>query len=112
MPYMAVVGWWWCCCCFTVASHRIVLWQVPTQEEAFAIMNLLEQCLRVSNSAVVLAAAKCFLFLVEDMPDMQLQGTAGLHYSLALACVPCARKERAASFWFVQRVSASLALAC
>lgn len=43
------------------------------QEEKFQIMNILEQCLRVSNSAVVLGTATCFLQITEDMPEIQEQ---------------------------------------
>lgn len=43
------------------------------EEEIFGIMNILEQCLRVSNSAVVLGTAKCFLHLTENMDHIQDQ---------------------------------------
>ena len=36
-------------------------------------MNLLEVCLRIANSAVVLAAAKCFLHLTREMPHIHKQ---------------------------------------
>lgn len=42
-------------------------------EEVFNIMNTLEQCLRVSNSAVVLGTAKCFFHLTERMDNIQEQ---------------------------------------
>lgn len=44
-----------------------------SQDETFAIMNLLDVCLRVSNSAVVLATTKCFLQLTQHMPEIQQQ---------------------------------------
>lgn len=37
------------------------------------IMNLLDGCLRVSNSAVVLATCKAFLNLTEELPEIQTQ---------------------------------------
>ena len=43
------------------------------QDETFGIMNLLEDCLKVSNSAVVLAATKCFLSLTADLPEIRAQ---------------------------------------
>ena len=39
----------------------------------FGIMNVLETCLKVSNSAVVLAATKCFLEFTKGRPDIQAQ---------------------------------------
>lgn len=43
------------------------------EDEVFNIMNTLEQCLRVSNSAVVLGTAKCFFHLTERMEGIQEQ---------------------------------------
>lgn len=43
------------------------------QDELFGIMNLLDGCLKVANSAVVLAATKCFLKCTQDLPDIQRQ---------------------------------------
>lgn len=42
-------------------------------DEVFNIMNTLEQCLRVSNSAVVLGTAKCFFHLTQRMEAIQEQ---------------------------------------
>jgi AP-4 complex subunit beta-1 len=42
-------------------------------EEMFAIMNVLDGCLRVSNSAVVVGATKCFLQFAESVPDIKYQ---------------------------------------
>ena len=44
-----------------------------TQEEMFGIMNLLDVCLKTSNSAVVLAATKCFLNLTDGLPELRPQ---------------------------------------
>lgn len=44
-----------------------------SQEETFQIMNLLDLCLRVANSAVVLAAAKCFLALTRGNAALRRQ---------------------------------------
>ncbi|CAK5060108.1 unnamed protein product [Aphanomyces euteiches] len=44
-----------------------------SEEETFNIMNILEPCLRVSNSAVVLGTAKCFFNLTEKMPQVHTQ---------------------------------------
>jgi len=43
------------------------------QDETFQLMNVLDQCLRVSNSAVVLAACDAFLKLTNGMPEIQAQ---------------------------------------
>jgi vesicle coat complex subunit len=60
---------WGQCCILQLLSR----YKPEAQEETFSIMNLLEQCLRVSNSAVVIAATKCFLFLTENLPEIQFQ---------------------------------------
>lgn len=44
-----------------------------SDDELFAIMNLLDGCLKVANSAVVLACTKCFLALTAGLPDIQAQ---------------------------------------
>ena len=43
------------------------------QKEMFAIMNLLDGCLRYNNSAVVVATTKCFLRYAETMPTLKEQ---------------------------------------
>ncbi|CAN0417891.1 unnamed protein product, partial [Discosporangium mesarthrocarpum] len=48
-------------------------YEPANEEEAFGIMNLVDPVLRTSNSGAVLAAARCFLELTRDMPDMRLQ---------------------------------------
>jgi AP-4 complex subunit beta-1 len=60
---------WGQCTVLELVAH----YKPGDQQETFNIMNLLEQCLRVSNSAVVLGATKCFLFLTEDMPELKNQ---------------------------------------
>lgn len=42
-------------------------------DELFGIMNLLDGCLKVANSAVVMAAVKCFLAFTADLPEVQRQ---------------------------------------
>ena len=42
-------------------------------DEMFSIMNLLDGCLKVANSAVVMAACKCFLAFTAELPDIQRQ---------------------------------------
>lgn len=49
---------------------------VGVQPETFDIMNLLDDSLKVSNSAVVLAATKCFLNLTADLPEIRAQARA------------------------------------
>lgn len=39
----------------------VATYEAQNQEEVFSIMNLLDTCLHISNSAVVIAAAKCFI---------------------------------------------------
>lgn len=53
--------------------HIIARYKPSSDDEVFTIMNTLEQCLRVSNSAVVLAAAKCFFQLTLRMDAIQEQ---------------------------------------
>lgn len=43
------------------------------EDELFGIMNLLDTCLKVANSAVVLATTKCFLALTATLPELQRQ---------------------------------------
>jgi len=53
---------------------EIVARYKPTgPDEVFTIMNTLEQCLRVSNSAVVMATAKCFFNLTQTRGMEQIQ---------------------------------------
>lgn len=60
--------WGQCCVMDLVARY------VPANEdEMFGIMNLLDGCLKVANSAVVLAATKCFLAFTAKLPDIQRQ---------------------------------------
>lgn len=44
-----------------------------SEDEVFAIMNILDPVLRTSNSGVVLAAIKCFMHLTNFLDDMQRQ---------------------------------------
>ncbi|TMW59989.1 hypothetical protein Poli38472_000031 [Pythium oligandrum] len=53
--------------------HVIARYKPSSDDEVFNIMNTLEQCLRVSNSAVVLATAKCFFNLTARMEAIQEQ---------------------------------------
>ena len=43
------------------------------EEEMFSIMNLLDGCLKVAHSAVVLATVRAFLHLTKDRPELQRQ---------------------------------------
>lgn len=61
-----------------VVLGLVARYRPPTKEETFQIMNVLDVCLRVSNSAVVLAAAKCFIELTRSLPDIQAQVFARL----------------------------------
>ncbi len=44
-----------------------------TPEELFGIMNLLDACLKISNTAVVAATTKCFLSLTAGLPEIRSQ---------------------------------------
>ena len=60
--------WGQCLVIKLVAKYR------PTQaKEMFAIMNLLDGCLRYTNSAVVIATTKVFLRYAETMPKLKEQ---------------------------------------
>ncbi len=57
-------------------SHVLTIiarYRPSNQDETLSIMNVLDGCLRVSNSAVVLAAAKIFLRYAEALPDLKFQ---------------------------------------
>lgn len=56
-----------------VVLELLARYKPVSQEETFNIMNLLEERLRHSNSAVVLGATKVFLNLTEDMPAVHQQ---------------------------------------
>lgn len=51
----------------------VARYKPAAEDEVFNIMNTLEQCLRVSNSAVVLGTAKCFFHLTERLESIQEQ---------------------------------------
>lgn len=56
-------------------------------------MNLLDDSLKVSNSAVVLAATKCFLNLTADLPEIRAQAWHTLFFfgdegTLVVVAVP------------------------
>nr|CCA20281.1 AP1 complex subunit beta putative [Albugo laibachii Nc14] len=53
--------------------HIVARYKPINDEQVFAIMNTLEQCLRVSNSAVVLGTTNCFFRLTERMDHLQDQ---------------------------------------
>ncbi|OQR96077.1 AP-1 complex subunit beta [Achlya hypogyna] len=53
--------------------HVVSTYNPSSEEEIFNIMNILEPSLRVSNSAVVLGTAKCFLNLTIKMPQVHNQ---------------------------------------
>jgi AP-4 complex subunit beta-1 len=44
-----------------------------SEEEAYAVMNLLDPVLRTANSGAVLATFKCFVKLTKNMPDLAPQ---------------------------------------
>lgn len=56
-----------------VVLELLASYKPESQEETFNIMNLLEERLRHSNSAVVLAATKVFLNFTQDMPAVHQQ---------------------------------------
>mmetsp|Transcript_32183 Transcript_32183/g.51202 ORF Transcript_32183/g.51202 Transcript_32183/m.51202 type:complete len:774 (-) Transcript_32183:1003-3324(-) len=60
--------WGQCTVLALVAKYR-----PASQDETFAIMNILDACLRVANSAVVLATMKCFLRYADSMRHIKEQ---------------------------------------
>jgi len=56
----------------------VARYKPEAQQETFDVMNLLEERLKHSNSAVVLAATKVFLNLTQDMPAVHSQVYARL----------------------------------
>jgi len=61
-----------------IILELVARYKPEEQNEIFDIMNLLEERLRHSNSAVVLAATKVFLNLTQDMPAVHSQVYARL----------------------------------
>ncbi len=61
-----------------IVLDMVARYKPETQQETFDIMNLLEERLKHSNSAVVLAATKVFLNLTQDMPAVHSQVYARL----------------------------------
>ncbi len=51
----------------------VARYQPASEDEAFAIMNLLDPVLRTANSGSVLATFKCFMKMTAGMPDLQVQ---------------------------------------
>ena len=56
-----------------IVLDKVARYKPEAQQETFDIMNLLEERLKHSNSAVVLAATKVFLNLTQDMPQVHAQ---------------------------------------
>lgn len=56
-----------------VVLDLVAKYKPASKEETFQLMNVLDQCLRVSNSAVVLACCNAFLKLTAKMPEIQTQ---------------------------------------
>ena len=61
-----------------IVLELVASYKPADQSETFDIMNLLEERLKHSNSAVVLAATKVFLNLTQDMPAVHSQVYARL----------------------------------
>lgn len=56
-----------------VVLDLVAQYEPPDDSERFAVMNLLDDCLRVANSAVVLATAKVMLHLTQGMEAVHRQ---------------------------------------
>ena len=56
-----------------IVLDKVARYKPAQQQEIFDIMNLLEERLKHSNSAVVLACTKVFLNLTQDMPEVHKQ---------------------------------------
>lgn len=56
-----------------VVLEHMAKYMPVNDEERFGIMNMLDPCLRVSNSAVVLATTKVFLAFTAQTPEIQHQ---------------------------------------
>eukprot|EP01138_Halocafeteria_seosinensis_P006281 gb/GECG01006422.1/.p1 GENE.gb/GECG01006422.1/~~gb/GECG01006422.1/.p1 ORF type:complete len:791 (+),score=105.71 gb/GECG01006422.1/:1-2373(+) len=81
--------WGMCTVLQVVAKYK-----PETKKETFGIMNLIDPCLRVSNSAVVLDTTKCFLELTREMSEIQNQVFERLRTPL-LTLMASATKELA-----------------
>ena len=56
-----------------VVLDLVAQYKPKSQEEIFAIMNLLDSSLRVNNSAVVIACTKCFLTIARDLDSQDIK---------------------------------------
>ena len=56
------------------------------EDELFGIMNLLDGCLKVAHSGVVLGATKCFLAFTAGLPDIARQVALRLKTPLLTLC--------------------------
>jgi len=61
-----------------IVLEMVARYKPEAQQETFDVMNVLEERLKHSNSAVVLAATKVFLNLTQDMPAVHSQVYARL----------------------------------
>ena len=61
-----------------VVLELVARYRPAAHAEVFDIMNLLEERLKHSNSAVVLGATKVFLHLTQDLPEVHAQVYARL----------------------------------
>ena len=52
-----------------IVLNLVANYTPSSEEEVFSIMNLLDGCLQIANSAVVIAAAKCFLHFSSKMGE-------------------------------------------
>ena len=60
-------------CLFPYTIYRHIHHFIHTQDEVFAVMNLLDPLLRTANSGAVLATVKCFFRLTAAMPELHPQ---------------------------------------
>jgi AP-4 complex subunit beta-1 len=69
-----------------VVMEVVSRYRPASEEETFGIMNLLDGCLKVAHSGVVLAATKCFLALTEALPEIGRQVALRLKTPLLTLC--------------------------
>ncbi|KAM8999132.1 AP-4 complex subunit beta-1 [Sarcophilus harrisii] len=86
----------------------LLRYQPRSEEELFAILNLLDSSLQSSSPAVVMAATKLFLVLAKEFPHVQTDVLVRVKGPLLTACSSESRELCFAALCHVRRILRSL----
>uniref|UniRef100_A0A5F8GD88 AP complex subunit beta n=1 Tax=Monodelphis domestica TaxID=13616 RepID=A0A5F8GD88_MONDO len=86
----------------------LLRYQPRSEEELFAILNLLDSSLQSSSPAVVMAATKLFLILAKEFPHVQTDVLVRVKGPLLAACSSESRELCFAALCHVRRILRSL----